>query len=156
MRASQRNEPFEEPARDIIPDISRGHVAAMEASDADAVWIGAGMHQLLLRTIGRRSGREHKVALPFWYDDADHRVVVGSFAGAAWHPSWYLNLIDRTANPEVYVKVQIRIESSDRDYEKEWTESVKLREGLALQAQAAMVDSQTNDDLGAFSRTVAR
>jgi deazaflavin-dependent oxidoreductase (nitroreductase family) len=82
------------------------HVAAMETMRDDSVWIGAGMHHIILRTIGRRSGNEHKVALPFWRDSGGQRIVVGSFAGAPAHPSWYLNLTDRKANPEVLVKVQ--------------------------------------------------
>ena len=108
MRAPQPNEPFDEPSRDEIPAISRMHVSAMETMDHDMVWIGAGMHQLLLRTVGRKSGNEHKVALPFWVDDEGHRVVVGSFAGAASHPAWYLNLSDRSANPRVQIRTQGR------------------------------------------------
>jgi deazaflavin-dependent oxidoreductase (nitroreductase family) len=103
---SQKNEPFDEPPIEQIPGISRGHVAAMEQSEDDMVWIGAGMHQLMLRTIGRKSGKEHKVALPYWVDDNGDRVVVASFAGAAQNPAWYLNLTDRSKNGEVLVKVQ--------------------------------------------------
>ncbi|HUZ10116.1 MAG TPA: nitroreductase/quinone reductase family protein [Acidimicrobiales bacterium] len=83
-------------------------MAAMEASDADEVWVMAGMRHVLLRTVGRKSGREHKVALPYWSDAAGHRVVVGSFAGAPQHPSWYLNLTDRDANPELFLLDQGR------------------------------------------------
>jgi deazaflavin-dependent oxidoreductase (nitroreductase family) len=103
---TQQNEDFVEPSRDEIPAISRGHVAAMEASDDDAVWVIAGMHHVVLRTVGRRSGNEHKVALPFWADAEGQPVVVGSFSGAPQHPSWYLNLSDRDANPEVLVRRQ--------------------------------------------------
>jgi deazaflavin-dependent oxidoreductase (nitroreductase family) len=99
----QRNEPFDEPPADQIPVISRMHVAAMEQSDDDMVWIGAGMHQLLLRTVGRKSGNEHKVALPYWVDANGHRIVVGSFAGAKDHPAWYLNLV---AQPDVVIRLQ--------------------------------------------------
>lgn len=106
--ADQRNEAFVEPSRDDIPTISRAHVAAMETTDSDEVWIGAGMHQLVLRTVGRKSGKEHKVALPYWYDENGHRVVVGSFAGAPQHPAWYLNLADKSANPTVEIRVQHR------------------------------------------------
>lgn len=102
----QRNESFVEPSREEIVAISKYHVAALEKSDSDDVWILAGMAHVLLRTIGRRSGNEHKVALPYWLDPAGERVVVGSFAGAPTHPSWYLNLTDRVANPEVYCRVQ--------------------------------------------------
>jgi len=107
-RPDQRNQPFDEPSRDEIPGISRMHVGAMETMDDDMVWIGAGMHQLVLRTLGRKSGKEHKVALPYWVDEAGHRVVAGSFAGAQQHPAWFLNLSDVTANPRVQVRVQHR------------------------------------------------
>jgi deazaflavin-dependent oxidoreductase (nitroreductase family) len=106
--SDQRNTEFVEPARDEIPGISRHHVAVMETSDDDRVWVMAGMHHVVVRTVGRRSGREHKVALPFWEDPGGHRVVVASFAGAPRHPAWYLNLEDRAANPEVLVRVQGR------------------------------------------------
>ena len=103
---SQKSEPFEEPPREEIPGISRGHVAAMESSDADEVWCIAGMHHVVLRTIGRRTGQEHKVALPYWVDPEGYLVVVASFSGAPQHPAWYLNLTDRQANPEVLCRVQ--------------------------------------------------
>lgn len=32
--------------------------------------------------------------------------MVASFAGAPTHPAWYLNLADRSANPEVRCRVQ--------------------------------------------------
>ncbi len=103
MADNQQNEEFVEPPRDEIPGISRQHVAAMETSDADEIWVMAGMRHVLLRTIGRKSGNEHKVALPYWSDPDGNRVVVASFAGAPQHPSWYLNLADRAANPELLV-----------------------------------------------------
>jgi deazaflavin-dependent oxidoreductase (nitroreductase family) len=106
LAVTQQNEEFVEPSRDEIPAISRGHVAAMEATDDDAAWVIAGMHHVVLRTIGRRSGNEHKVALPFWADSNGQPIVVGSFSGAPQHPSWYLNLADREANPEVLVRRQ--------------------------------------------------
>ena len=108
MSESQKIEQeFETPPRDQIPGISRGHVAAMEQSDDDAVWIiGGGQHMLLLRVVGRRSGKEQKVALPIWRDPAGHRIVVASFSGAPQDPDWFLNLRDRSANPEVLCRVQ--------------------------------------------------
>jgi deazaflavin-dependent oxidoreductase (nitroreductase family) len=74
--------------------------------DEDMVWQQAGMHHVLVRSVGRKSGNEHKVALPFWRDPDGQRIVVASFAGAPGHPSWYLNLADRDANPEVLCRVQ--------------------------------------------------
>jgi deazaflavin-dependent oxidoreductase (nitroreductase family) len=106
MTGSQRAEPFVEPSRAEIPARTREHVAAMESSDADEVWNAAGMRHLLLYTVGRRSGREQKAALPYWLDPEGHRIVVASYAGAPRHPAWYLNLADRRANPLVRVRVQ--------------------------------------------------
>jgi deazaflavin-dependent oxidoreductase (nitroreductase family) len=126
MSESQRAEPYEEPPRSEIPGISRKHVAAMEASDDEAVWTAAGMQHVVLTTRGRRTQREHKVALPFWRDPDGHRVVVASFAGAQDHPAWYLNGTDRAANPEVHVRIRGRsfwaaFEVLDGDdYERTW------------------------------------
>jgi deazaflavin-dependent oxidoreductase (nitroreductase family) len=98
---------WETPPLDEIARLSAAHVDAMEAmDDVEEVWQQAGMHHVLLRTIGRRSGNEHKVALPTWLDPEGRRVVVASYAGAPGHPSWYLNLTDRAANPEVLCRVQ--------------------------------------------------
>ena len=97
---------FRTPSKDEIVAISAQHVAMMETSDADDTWIWVGMEHLLLHTVGRRSGKLHKVALPFWRDPEGHRVVVASFAGSPTDPSWFLNLSDRSANPDVLVKVQ--------------------------------------------------
>lgn len=103
---SQGHDEFVEPSRDEIPKISADHVKAMESTDDDAAWVIAGMHHVVVHTLGRKSGNEHKVALPFWRDPDDHRVVVASFAGAPQHPSWYLNLADKDANPEIRIRVQ--------------------------------------------------
>jgi deazaflavin-dependent oxidoreductase (nitroreductase family) len=98
---------WETPSLDEIPKLSEAHVQAMETmDDEDMVWQQAGMEHVLLRTIGRKSGNEHKVALPTWRDPEGNRIVVASFAGAPGHPSWYLNLSDREANPEVRCRVR--------------------------------------------------
>lgn len=104
--SSQGHDAFVEPSRDEIPKISADHVKAMESTDDDAAWVIAAMHHVVVHTIGRKSGKEHRVALPFWSDADGHRVVVASFAGAPQHPAWYLNLADREANPEVRIRVQ--------------------------------------------------
>ncbi len=98
---------WETPPLDEIPKLSVAHVQAMESmDDEEMVWEQAGMHHILVRTIGRKSGKEHKVALPVWLDPSGHRIVVASFAGAPGHPSWYLNLSDSDANPEVLCTVR--------------------------------------------------
>jgi deazaflavin-dependent oxidoreductase (nitroreductase family) len=94
------------PSLEEIPVISRGHVEAMEASDDDAVWLVAGMPHIVVRTVGRKTGKEHKVALPTWRDTGGHRIVVASYAGAPAHPSWFVNLRDTKANPRVLCRVQ--------------------------------------------------
>jgi deazaflavin-dependent oxidoreductase (nitroreductase family) len=107
MTESQRVEQtWDTPSLDEIPVITRQHVAAMETSDDDAVWVLAGMHHVLLHTTGRKSGNEHKVALPFWRDPDGHRIVVASYAGAPGHPAWFLNLRDRAPGSDVLCRVQ--------------------------------------------------
>ena len=106
MPRPQPSEPFETPERSTIRPTMHQHVAAMEASTEAAVWTGAGMKHLLLRSIGRRSGAVRKAALPYWEDDDGHPIVVASYAGSPEHPSWYLNLEDRRANPEVLVRIR--------------------------------------------------
>lgn len=104
--ADQKNEAFEEPPFDEIGGVSRMHVGGMKVTDDDIVWVGAGMKQLMLRTVGRKSGNEHEVALPYWIDEDGERVVVASYAGAPQHPAWYLNLTDTEKNGEVWIKTQ--------------------------------------------------
>lgn len=97
---------WETPSLDEIPVITKGHVAALESTDDDAAWVLAGMHHIVITTVGRKSGNEHKVALPFWRDPDGARVVVASYAGAPQNPSWFVNLADRSANPEIRCRVQ--------------------------------------------------
>jgi deazaflavin-dependent oxidoreductase (nitroreductase family) len=126
MPTSQRSEPFEEPAREQIPARTREHIAAMQASDADEVWFLAGMHHLMLCSVGRRSGKQQQAALPYWLDADGHPIVVASYAGAPKHPAWYLNLSDRGANPEVLVRMKREAwwgeaqELAGDDYRRTW------------------------------------
>lgn len=126
MSSQKVEQAWETPSLEEIPKISAMHVGAMEQTDSDEVWVQAGMKHVLLRTVGRKSGNEHKIALPTWNDENGHRIVVGSYAGAPGHPAWVLNLMDRTANPEVLVRVQTgsfwskhEILEGD-DYDKNW------------------------------------
>jgi deazaflavin-dependent oxidoreductase (nitroreductase family) len=97
---------WETPSLEEIAAISRMHVEAMESSDDDAIWAQVGMHHVLVYTTGRKSGKEHKVALPVWRDPEGHRIVVASYAGAPGHPSWFLNLRDRAEDAEILCRVQ--------------------------------------------------
>ncbi len=56
---------------------------------------------LLLRTTGRKSGRERTTPL-LYYRDGDNMVVIASNGGADYHPGWYVNL---KANPNAKVQV---------------------------------------------------
>jgi deazaflavin-dependent oxidoreductase (nitroreductase family) len=56
---------------------------------------------LLLTTIGRKSGRRHRVPL-LYLRDGDTFVVIASWGGRDYPPDWYLNLM---ATPEVEVQV---------------------------------------------------
>jgi deazaflavin-dependent oxidoreductase (nitroreductase family) len=61
----------------------------------------ASLH-LILRTVGRRSGREILVPL-LYFPWVDEFIVVASNAGAELHPDWYLNL---TSRPDVRFQVR--------------------------------------------------
>ena len=55
---------------------------------------------LMLTTVGRRSGRPHRVVVDMWQDTATDTYYVASGFGA--HADWHRNL---QANPEVGVQV---------------------------------------------------
>ncbi len=89
----------------LIPWISRAHVAVYRLSRGRIGGRVDGMPCILLRTIGRRSGKPHTVCLSY-LPDGDSMVVVGSFGGADHHPAWYHNVV---ANPEVIVQNRERV-----------------------------------------------
>ena len=126
MTRNQPNEPFESPPIEEVPAITAMHVEAMEQTDADEVWIAAGMNLVLVETVGRRSGRTHRVALPYWLDEGGHRIVVASYSGGAKNPAWFHNLADKAANPTVRVQERADIWLSDAevlggdDYDNVW------------------------------------
>ena len=57
---------WDTPSHSEIIELTKAHVEAMEMTNDDLVWVQAGMHHVLLTTIGRKTGKEHKVALPTW------------------------------------------------------------------------------------------
>jgi len=126
MAEDQRNEEFETPPIEEIPAITRRHVAHLEATTDEAAWTRAGMRHLLLRTVGRKSGREHTVALPYWCDAQGRRIIAASYAGGPKHPAWFHNLSDDTANPKVWIRdrteagwVEVEILDGD-EYRATW------------------------------------
>lgn len=97
---------WDTPSHADIVALTKSHVEAMDQSDADAVWLQAGMPHVLIETVGRRSGDRHRVALPTWTDPDGHLIIVASFAGAPKHPSWFFNIRDTEANPTVQCRQQ--------------------------------------------------
>lgn len=74
---------------------------------------------LILKTIGRKSGKSHLV--PLIYDNVDSEyVIIGSHNGASYHPAWYLNL---TASSSVEFQV------ADKCFRATW----RLAEGAERQ-----------------------
>jgi len=71
-----------------------------EKTDGRFTWL-AGLPVLLLRTTGRKTGKERTAALVYLTDGHD-LVVVASNGGSDRPPSWLLNL---QHNPEVGVQI---------------------------------------------------
>jgi deazaflavin-dependent oxidoreductase (nitroreductase family) len=143
--ASQLADPIDvDGTASLIAARSRSHVELMEAGTDSTVWLGSGMSRLLLITIGRKTGRTHKVALPYWIDDDGERVVVASYGGASQDPAWYLNLTDSVANAQVLIATRdgwfraqpLIMKESER--ERVWRELVVDRPHYAVyQARCA-------------------
>jgi F420H(2)-dependent quinone reductase len=79
------------------------HVRRYLATDGKDGYVEGGMTNLLLTTLGRRSGRWRRTAL-FFTDDGGRYILVASGAalGAKRPPDWYLNL---QATPEAHVQI---------------------------------------------------
>ena len=134
MSEDQRNTNFETPPIEKIPDITRQHVAYLESTMDDEAWKSAGMRHLILQTIGRKSGKAHKVALPYWCDATGRRIVVASYAGGKKNPAWYHNLADKEANPKVWIQdreerawVQVELLQGD-EYAEAWEALTRERD----------------------------
>jgi deazaflavin-dependent oxidoreductase (nitroreductase family) len=93
----------------LIPWITRAQVWIYERSNGRLGSVAAGMPHLLLRTVGRRSGRGSAVCLPYWRGPQGERIVVASYGGGPRHPAWFHNLADRVANPNVVVRDRDRV-----------------------------------------------
>ncbi len=102
--AGQGYKEFKLPEHEEIYRRSRVHADLMEKAKDHDGWVFSGMEHLVLYTTGRRSGKQHKVALPVWLDPDGAIIVAGSNAGAPSPPAWFHNLCDREANPDVLVK----------------------------------------------------
>ena len=83
---------------------SSEHLQRYLATGGDEGYISpeSGMPNLILTTIGRRTGEPY--ATPLYYGEDEGRyILVASYAGADKHPKWYLNLV---ANPAVEVQIR--------------------------------------------------
>jgi F420H(2)-dependent quinone reductase len=79
------------------------HVERYLATEGRDGYLEGGVPNLVLTTIGRRSGAPRRTAL-FFGRDADRYVLVASgSAVSVRHPQWYLNV---EAHPEVHVQVR--------------------------------------------------
>ena len=107
----------------LIPWATRFQIWIYEKSGGRLYTKAMGMHHLLMRTVGRKSGRVNKCCLPFWLDAEEQHIIVASMAGGPRNPAWYHNLSDREVNPEVVVRDKRRVfwaraevlEGDDRD-----------------------------------------
>jgi deazaflavin-dependent oxidoreductase (nitroreductase family) len=79
------------------------HVARYLASDGRDGYLEGGVPNLLLTTIGRRTGMLRRTAL-FFGEEGGRQILVasGSVAGIGY-PQWYLNV---QANPDVHGQVR--------------------------------------------------
>lgn len=98
-----------------------------------------GVPSLLLRTRGRRTGKERVNALTYGRDGDDY-LVTASNGGSKRPPAWLLNL---TAQPQVEIQVGRRkmrataqpVLPSDEDYERLWDIVNKVNGGQYRQYQ---------------------
>lgn len=76
--------------------------------------------QLLLTTVGRKTGKPRTVPLLYGRDDQDRLIVVASYAGADQHPAWWLNLRDAgkgrvEVGSENYEVAPVELEGEERE-----------------------------------------
>jgi deazaflavin-dependent oxidoreductase (nitroreductase family) len=81
------------------------HVRQYEATGGKVGHDWNGTSCLILRTKGRKSGKERKFPLIYGRDGDDY-VLIASKGGAPENPGWYENLV---ANPDVEIQVMDRI-----------------------------------------------
>jgi deazaflavin-dependent oxidoreductase (nitroreductase family) len=78
------------------------HVRQYEATNGQTGHEWNGTNVLILRTTGRKTGKQRKTPLIYGRDGKDY-LIVASKGGAPEDPKWYLNLQD-TPDIEIQVK----------------------------------------------------
>lgn len=93
--ARQRDESYRQSSSD--------HLRRYLATDGEDGYLStSGVPNLILTTIGRRSGKPYSTPLYFGEHDGRY-LLVASYAGSDTHPKWYLNLV---ANPDVEIQIR--------------------------------------------------
>jgi len=92
------------------------------------------MQQVLLTTVGRKSGKPRTVQLGA-VPEGDGWVVIGSAGGSDSDPNWWRNMV---ANPNVtiqvnndVIKVRMHEITNPADYERVWNTVVATMKGYA-------------------------
>jgi len=92
------------------------------------------MQQVLLTTVGRKTGRPHTVQLGA-IREGDGWIVIGSNGGADTNPNWWLNMV---ANPDValrvnddIIKARMQEITNPQDRERIWNAVVSTSSGYA-------------------------
>ncbi|MCL4395014.1 MAG: nitroreductase family deazaflavin-dependent oxidoreductase [Chloroflexi bacterium] len=81
-----------------------------------------GQSVLLLRTVGRKSGKERVTPLSYYRDEDDYLVVASNW-GKEMEPAWFLNLLRQ---PKVSIQVKDRVlqveahPAGDGEYPRLW------------------------------------
>ncbi|MGI9600696.1 MAG: nitroreductase/quinone reductase family protein [Acidimicrobiales bacterium] len=104
MGETQKSKSFRTPPAWAMPWITKANVWIYRRSGGKYGSAAAGMRNVMITTIGRRSGNPHTVVLPYWLDGDGRRIVVASHLGNPNNPAWFHNLADRDANPDVAVQ----------------------------------------------------
>jgi deazaflavin-dependent oxidoreductase (nitroreductase family) len=84
-----------------IKRIGKLHVCLYRATGGLVGGRMDGLDILLLTTVGRKTGKQRTVPLPF-FRDGERYVLIASFGGNVKNPAWLANI---TANPGVHVQV---------------------------------------------------
>jgi deazaflavin-dependent oxidoreductase (nitroreductase family) len=85
----------------VVGVLTRGHVAAFQASGGRVGGRFGKVRILLLHHVGRKSGRKRITPL-IYLDDGDRLAIVASKGGVDKHPAWFHNLM---ATPETTVEL---------------------------------------------------
>lgn len=87
--------------KDVVARTVTGlHAGVFRLSNGRVANRAFGMPVVLLRTVGRKSGRQRTTMLTSPVQDGDNVVLVASYGGDDRHPAWFLNLRD---NPAVVI-----------------------------------------------------